>query len=180
MCPLMITNWSLTLEMDCPLQPKTQQCFSAKKGTKACSRNVKKSSTSSSQLSTSSKKIMVKNRLHWPFELDLIPQLLQRVHCLLFERILVLRDERPDILIVEERGMLIKVFLPMELLLESFDSLFNHNNKNNMLPGICTSNITVYYKSSLSHLKASWSALLTTNTILVVLWLDGASSLKDW
>jgi hypothetical protein len=51
----------------------TEQCFSTNKGTKACSRNVTKSSTTSSQFSTSSKEIMVKDRLHWPFKLDLIP-----------------------------------------------------------------------------------------------------------
>jgi hypothetical protein len=58
---------------------------------------------------------------------------LQRVHYLPFERILVIRDKRPDILFVEERGMLPKVLLPMELLFETFDSLFDDNNNSNML-----------------------------------------------
>jgi hypothetical protein len=55
---------------------------------------------------------MVKNRLHWPVELDLTPKLLQRVHCRPFERVLVLRGKGTDILLVEERGILPKVFLP--------------------------------------------------------------------
>jgi hypothetical protein len=60
---------------------------------------------------------------------------LQRVHYLPFERILAIRYKRPDILLVEERAMLPKAFLPMELLLETFDGLFNDNNNSNMLPG---------------------------------------------
>jgi hypothetical protein len=77
------------------------------------------------------------------------------VHYLPFERILVKRDKRPDILLVEESGMLPKVFFPMELLLETFDSLFNDSNNSSMLPGICKGNTTGDYKSSSSHLKAS-------------------------
>jgi hypothetical protein len=44
-------------------------------------------------------------------------------------------QKRLQVALVEERGMLPKVFLPMELLLETFNSLFKDNNNSNMLPG---------------------------------------------
>jgi flavin-dependent dehydrogenase len=45
------------------------------------------------------------------------------------------KRQRPDIHLVEERCMFPKELVPMKLLLETIDSLFNDNNSSNMLPG---------------------------------------------
>jgi hypothetical protein len=83
--------------------------------------------------------------------------------------------QRMYFLVVSERCVLPKVFLPVELLLESG----NHLNKSNRLLGSYTCNTSVDYNLSSSQLKSRKSASLVPTTTVLVLSSCGNYSLKD-